>query len=227
MAQSFRIELRSSSLSHRLYADWATLVGHNNVFFYHFLLPLSNTKYFHHLLQIQHLVYAHLLFLISSTSFWAVPLTYQVKICNSFTFSYFYLFLCWTLSISLSFLLTVLSFSYIGSVQVSHTLPNLEDQTKVLKRIMLCSWLCSLAISVNIVTGLWAGWLGFDFWQRSKFFLHATMITLALGSTQTPIQWVPGFLSPGVKWLVCDADHLPPSCAEVKNVWSYTPTRPI
>jgi hypothetical protein len=33
-----------------------------------------------------------------------------------------------------------------------------------------------------------------------------------------PIQWrVPGVLSQGVEWLGCEADHSPPSIAEVNN----------
>jgi hypothetical protein len=40
----------------------------------------------------------------------------------------------------------------------------------------------------------------------------------ALGRTQTPVQWVTGVLSPGVKArLGRDADHSPPSSAEVVN----------
>jgi len=33
-----------------------------------------------------------------------------------------------------------------------------------------------------------------------------------------------GALSLGVKGLVHEADHSPPSSAKVKNVWSHTPT---
>jgi hypothetical protein len=44
----------------------------------------------------------------------------------------------------------------------------------------------------------------------------------ALWPTQPPIQWVPGFLSLGIKWSRHEADHSPPSSAEVKNEWSYT-----
>jgi hypothetical protein len=39
----------------------------------------------------------------------------------------------------------------------------------------------------------------------------------ALGPTQPPIRWVPGDLSPGVKRPGREADHSPPSSAEVKG----------
>jgi hypothetical protein len=45
----------------------------------------------------------------------------------------------------------------------------------------------------------------------------------ALGPTQPPIQWVPGVLSLGVKRPGREADHLPPSSAEVKNAWTIPP----
>jgi len=48
----------------------------------------------------------------------------------------------------------------------------------------------------------------------------------ALGPTHPPIQWVPGALCLGVKWLWREADHSPPSSAEVRNAWSYTSTPP-
>jgi hypothetical protein len=48
----------------------------------------------------------------------------------------------------------------------------------------------------------------------------------ALGPTQPPIQWVPEALSLGVKRLGREADHSPPSSAEVKNEWMYTSTPP-
>jgi len=31
----------------------------------------------------------------------------------------------------------------------------------------------------------------------------------------------------GLKQLGCEADHSPPSSAEVKNAWSYTSTLPV
>jgi len=39
---------------------------------------------------------------------------------------------------------------------------------------------------------------------------------------QTPIQWEPGTLSPGVKWLGCETDHSLPSSAEANNECLYT-----
>jgi len=52
------------------------------------------------------------------------------------------------------------------------------------------------------------------------------MSRLALGPTQCSIQWILGAVSPRVKWPGHEADHSPPSCAMVKNTWSYTSTPP-
>jgi hypothetical protein len=52
---------------------------------------------------------------------------------------------------------------------------------------------------------------------RVKNFLFSTSKP-ALGSTQPPIQWVPGTLPPGVKRLRREADHSPPASAEVKKM---------
>jgi hypothetical protein len=47
---------------------------------------------------------------------------------------------------------------------------------------------------------------------------------MQIGSgVHTYIQWIPQALSPGVKWLGCEADHLLlTSSARVMNVCSYT-----
>jgi len=50
-----------------------------------------------------------------------------------------------------------------------------------------------------------------------KFFLFAAASRPALGPTNPPIQWVPGALSQGIKWLGREADHTHPSSAEVKE----------
>jgi hypothetical protein len=46
------------------------------------------------------------------------------------------------------------------------------------------------------------------------------------GPTQPPIQWVLGALSTGVKRPGREADHSPPTSAEVKKMWLYTATPP-
>jgi hypothetical protein len=62
--------------------------------------------------------------------------------------------------------------------------------------------------------------------SRVKNFLFSTLSRPVLGSTQPPIQWVPGALSPGVKWQGREADHSPPTSAEVKKMWIYISTPP-
>jgi hypothetical protein len=66
------------------------------------------------------------------------------------------------------------------------------------------------------------GFLGFDFRRGLGIFLFTTVSRTALGPTQPPIQWEPGAISLGVKRPGREADHPPPSSAEVKNAWSYT-----
>jgi hypothetical protein len=62
----------------------------------------------------------------------------------------------------------------------------------------------------------WTIWvLGFNSWQGLGIFLFTTASRMAVGPTQPPIQWAPDTLSLGVKWLGCEADHSPPSSAEV------------
>jgi len=63
---------------------------------------------------------------------------------------------------------------------------------------------------------------GFKSRQWLGIFLLTTTSRLALGPTQPPIPWVPGALSFGVKRPGREANHLPPSSAEIKNVWIYT-----
>jgi hypothetical protein len=59
-----------------------------------------------------------------------------------------------------------------------------------------------------------------------KNFLFSKSSRLALGSTQPPIQWVPGALSARVKRPGREADHSPPTSAEVNKMWIYTSTPP-
>jgi hypothetical protein len=63
---------------------------------------------------------------------------------------------------------------------------------------------------------------GFESWQGLGIFLFTTTSRTALGPTQPPIKWVLESLSLGVKRSGREADHSPPSSADVKNAWSYT-----
>jgi hypothetical protein len=56
-------------------------------------------------------------------------------------------------------------------------------------------------------------WPEFGSWWDQDY---STAFRLALRSTQPPVQWVPRVLSPVVKHLRREADHSPPSGAEVK-----------
>jgi hypothetical protein len=74
--------------------------------------------------------------------------------------------------------------------------------------------------AVGIATGY-----GLDDWEvgvrvpiGSRIFSKSSRP--ALGSTQPPIQWVPGVKRP------CEADPSPSTSAEVKQMWIYTSTPP-
>jgi hypothetical protein len=74
--------------------------------------------------------------------------------------------------------------------------------------------------SVGIATG-WMARLRFPAGQ--EFFLVSTASRPALGLTQFPVQWMSGALSVGAKQPGCEADHSPPSSAEVKNGGAIPP----
>jgi hypothetical protein len=70
----------------------------------------------------------------------------------------------------------------------------------------------------------------FKSWRGLGIFLFTTASRTALGPTLPPIQWVPGALSLGVKWPRREADHSPPSSAEVKEwveLYIYSPNTPL
>jgi hypothetical protein len=58
---------------------------------------------------------------------------------------------------------------------------------------------------------------GFDSRRGLVISTFTTVSRTALGTTQPPIQWVSGALSLGVKLPGREADHSPPSSAEVKE----------
>jgi hypothetical protein len=53
-----------------------------------------------------------------------------------------------------------------------------------------------------------------------KIVLYPTSSRPALGSTQSPIQWVPGLFHGG------KVDHSPRPSADAKKMWIYTSTPP-
>jgi hypothetical protein len=73
-------------------------------------------------------------------------------------------------------------------------------------------------------SGLWVGWPGFNS-QQGKIFLFSTVSRPTLGPTHPPIQWVLGALSLGVKQQGLEAEHSPPSSAEVKKGGAIPPLR--
>jgi hypothetical protein len=54
--------------------------------------------------------------------------------------------------------------------------------------------------------------------------IFSTSSRPALGPSHPPVQWVRGALSPVVKQPGREADHSPPTSAEVKKMWIYTST---
>jgi hypothetical protein len=55
---------------------------------------------------------------------------------------------------------------------------------------------------------------------------YNTTITQYPCFSVSPIQWVLGDLSPELNLPGREADHLPPTSAEVKKTWTYTSTPP-
>jgi hypothetical protein len=66
---------------------------------------------------------------------------------------------------------------------------------------------------------------GFESRQGLEIFLFYIIVSRA--ALEPPIQWVPVALSLRIKRLGREADHSPPSSAEVKNSWSFTSNPPI
>jgi hypothetical protein len=73
------------------------------------------------------------------------------------------------------------------------------------------------------------GVLGFDFRREMGILLFTTLSRMALGPTQPSIQWVRGALSLGVQRLGREADHSPPSSADVEEcvkLYLHSPNTP-
>jgi hypothetical protein len=82
--------------------------------------------------------------------------------------------------------------------------------------------------AVGIATGYWLDdWgIGVQVPVGSRIFISPCRPDRFWGSTQPPIQWIPGALSPGVKRPGREADHSRPTNTEVKKMWIYTSTSP-
>jgi hypothetical protein len=92
-----------------------------------------------------------------------------------------------------------------------------------------------IKINFNIIvpqcwaTGWTIGVLGFYSRRWLGMFLFTTASRTALGPTQPPIHWVPGALSLVVKRPGREADHSPPSSAEVEEwveIYLHSPNTP-
>jgi hypothetical protein len=68
--------------------------------------------------------------------------------------------------------------------------------------------------------------LGYDIFVKCMYisiFFSSPLSRLALGPMQSPIQWVLGALSFGVKQQGSEAERSPPSSAQVKNCGAIPP----
>jgi hypothetical protein len=76
--------------------------------------------------------------------------------------------------------------------------------------------------SVRIATGHGLGGRGY-IPGRGKIFLFSTVSMPVLGPIQPPIQRLPGDFPLGAKQLECEANHILPSSAKVKNGGAVPP----
>jgi hypothetical protein len=94
------------------------------------------------------------------------------------------------------------------------TLSRTVKQKEPKERSRYCDWLRAAGRQRSLNSSL----------GRVKNFLFSTSSRPALGSTHPPSQWIPGVLSPEIKRSGREADHPPPTSAEVKKMWLYTST---
>jgi hypothetical protein len=78
---------------------------------------------------------------------------------------------------------------------------------------------------VSIVTGYGLD-SGVNIWAPVGSRIISISSSLALRPTQSPVPWVQGALSPGVKQQGRKADHSPPATAEVKRMCINTAAIP-
>jgi hypothetical protein len=83
-----------------------------------------------------------------------------------------------------------------------------------------------LAVGIATGYGLNGRGVGVRIPVREKYVSFSTSSRPVLGLTQPPVQWIPVAFPTEVKWPGHEADHLPPTSAEVKKPWIYTSTPP-
>jgi hypothetical protein len=62
-------------------------------------------------------------------------------------------------------------------------------------------------------------------WSEVQPLKRTAIFVRCLEPTQTPIQWVPGSLSPRVNRQGCEAEHLTPFRVEEQELYLHSPTR--
>jgi hypothetical protein len=111
----------------------------------------------------------------------------------------------------------------------SCTICSSRSRWPVRKFLYTPSCVCFCVYIIVCYLCVYVGVLGFDSRRGLGIFLFTTVTRTALGPTQPPIQWVPRALSLGVKRPVREADHSPPSSAEVKEwveLYIHSPNTP-
>jgi hypothetical protein len=101
------------------------------------------------------------------------------------------------------------------------SIPPLSDKSSLRDAKKKCDHFCSSRCYLYWSVWRWAtGWTAVVLFPgRGRKSLSTPQC--ALGSTQSPIQWVPGLFPRGVKGPGLEADHSPPCTAEVKYGGAY------
>jgi hypothetical protein len=115
----------------------------------------------------------------------------------------------------------------LSQINLVHTAPSYSCKMYI-NIIFLLRSMRSRDSAVGIATGYWLDdrKFGVRVLVGSGIFSSTPSPDWLLGPTQPPNLWVPGALSPGVKRPRRQADHSPPTSAEVKKTWIYTCTSP-
>jgi hypothetical protein len=112
------------------------------------------------------------------------------------------------------------------SLKVTQLIKNCRDIYQTSSFITVLARIKHRTSSWNIYTHHWRPRGRSSSPGRAKIFLLHVVQTDS-GPSQSPIQWVLGFISQGVKQPGRETDRSPPTSAEVKNTWIYRSTPPI